>query len=168
MKIVVCDTGPIFHLRQADQLDILRAIGSIHIPPEVDAEMARLDALWSDQRPTWIGVVPLEAAHLEEARGWLLAGLLDPGEAQALALASQIGADWILTDDAAARTVARHRGFEVHGSLGIVLWAAVTGLLGKTEAEQALDALVQSSLWVSKRVLSEARSALGKIFGESD
>lgn len=168
MKIVVCDTGPILHLRQADQLDILQATGSIHIPPEVDAEMARLDPQWADQRPDWIEIVPLDTAHLEEARGWLLAGLLDPGEAQALALASQISADWILTDDAAARTVARQQGFEVHGSLGIILWAAVTRLLGKTEAERALDAIAQSSLWVSKRVLSDARSALEKICSESD
>ena len=82
-------------------------------------------------------------------------------------MAYQIGADWILTDDAAARTMAHHQEFEVHGSLGIILWAAVTGTLGKAEAERALDALAQSSLWVSNRVLSEARSALGKLVSES-
>jgi len=76
----------------------------------------------------------------------LQAGLLDRGEAQALALAAQVKADWFLTDDAAARVVASQQGIEVHGSLGVVLWAAATGHLGRGEAEAALKALAGSSL----------------------
>ncbi len=55
-------------------------------------------------------------------------------------------------------------GLEVHGSLGIVLWAAATGHLSRTEAESALERLAQSSLWISARVLSEAKSALESFF----
>jgi predicted nucleic acid-binding protein len=164
LKIVVCDTGPILHLREADCLSILQAAGSILIPPAVDAEMARLDRIWAEERPDWIQTTPLDPAHLADARSWLQAGLLDPGEAQALALAAQISADWLLTDDAAARTLAEHQGFEVHGSVGIVLWAAATGHLDRSEGESALEALARSSLWISARVLSEASKALERIF----
>ena len=104
---------------------------------------------------------------LDDARSWLHAGLLDPGEAQALALAAQISADWLLTDDAAARTLAEHQGFEVHGSLGIVLWAAAAGHLDRSEGERALEALAQSSLWISARVLAEARRALERILSQA-
>ena len=78
-------------------------------------------------------------------------------------LAIQIGAHWLLTDDAAARLVAQQQGLEVHGSLGVVLWAAATGHLGRQEAEGALDALTRSSLWVSSKILLEAKAALQKI-----
>lgn len=163
MRIVVCDTGPILHLREADSLNILEIAGSIHIPPAVDAEMVRLDRRWPVERPAWLQVTSLDPSHLNDARSWLQAGLLDPGEAQALALAAQIRADWLLTDDAAARTLAQHQGFEVHGSVGIVLWGAAAGHLNRSEAEQAFEALSRSSLWISARVFSEARSALERI-----
>jgi predicted nucleic acid-binding protein len=167
LRIVVCDTGPILHLREADSLPLLQGLGSIFVPPSVEDELETLDSLWRQERPEWIRSVALDPDHLEDARSWMRAGLLDPGEAEAVALAAQIGADWLVTDDAAARTVAQHQGFEVHGSLGIILWAAAAGRLSQPQAEQALEALSRSSLWVSARVLSEARTALERIFAAS-
>lgn len=119
---------------------------------------------WDRQKPDWIEVHPLESSFTEDALGWLRAGLLDLGESEALALASQIRADWFLTDDAAARMVAQQQGFEVHGSLGVILWAAVEGHLDQKGAQEALEALFRSSLWLSARVLAEARAAFRQIF----
>jgi predicted nucleic acid-binding protein len=81
-----------------------------------------------------------------------------------VALARQAGADWLLTDDAAARLFATALGIEVHGSLGVLLWAAAAGHLDPIEAEAALSRLAASSLWVSGQVLEEARSALRRMF----
>jgi len=86
--------------------------------------------------------------------------LLHYGEAQAIALARQLGSDWLLTDDAAARLLAESQGLEVHGSLGLVLWLAAMRHLTVPQAESALDRLARSSLWVSPSVLREAKSAL--------
>ena len=86
------------------------------------------------------------------------------GEAEAIALVQQISAEWLLTDDAAARLFATQLEIEVHGSLGIVLWAAVNGLLDHDAAERALLDLASSSLWVTRSVLAEARSTLDEIF----
>jgi predicted nucleic acid-binding protein len=94
----------------------------------------------------------------------LAASLLDDGEAEAVALARQLNAHWLLTDDTAARLVGQAFGLEVHGSLGIVLWAAATNRLRRDEAESALDRLAQSSLWVSSSVLLTAKAALGEMF----
>src|SRR5437660_467052 len=102
--------------------------------------------------------------NLNEAQTWQQSGILDPGEAEALALARQLQADWFLTDDTAARVMAASLGVEAHGSLGLVLWSAATHL-ERDEAEQRLDALVASSLWISATVLAEARSALNRLFG---
>jgi predicted nucleic acid-binding protein len=142
----------------------LEPAGHIHIPLAVQLELIRLRPEWSRQKPEWVEVLPLESSFTEDALGWLQAGLLDLGESEALALASQIRADWFLTDDAAARMIAQQQGFEVHGSLGVVLWAAVEGHLDQESAEEALAALSRSSLWLSARVLTEAKSALRQIF----
>lgn len=114
--------------------------------------------------PDWIEPATLEPRFRKSAAYWLQAGLLDPGEAEALSLATQLKADWLLTDDTAARLIAQQQGLEVHGSLGVILWAAATGHFHRFEAEKALDSLFRSSLWLSSRVRKEARAALRKIF----
>ena len=45
-------------------------------------------------------------------------------------LVRQLKADWFVTDDTAARVLATTLGIEVHGSLGILLWAAAAHLDG--------------------------------------
>ncbi|MGE0025269.1 MAG: DUF3368 domain-containing protein [Hyphomicrobium sp.] len=54
----------------------------------------------------------------------------------------------------------RPRRLEVHGSLGVLLWAAAQRHLDHAQADAALTSLAQSSLWLSPAVLAEARAAL--------
>lgn len=164
MSRIVCDTGPLLHLQEAGCLEILEAAGEITIPPAVRAELIDHDSFWERHMPEWIKPGILEPRFLESVAHWLKAGLLDPGEAEALSLATQLKASWLLTDDAAARLIAQQQGLEVHGSLGVVLWAAATGHFHRFEAERALDALFRSSLWLSSSVREEARAALRQIF----
>jgi hypothetical protein len=163
LRQVVCDTGPILHLSEAKALHLLKLTGQVTVPRAVDEEAAVWIHDWTAVRPGWIRLQELQAEAVEESRGWWEAGILDQGEADALALARQIRADWFLTDDSAARLLAAQLGLEAHGSLGVVLWAAATGELDHSEAERTLEALFQSSLWISARVKSEARDALEKI-----
>ena len=162
MICAVADTGPLLHLTEAEALHLLRLVGDLHVPPTVMAEIAYHVAGWP--MPEWITLDALAPAHAADAATWQQAGLLDAGEAEAIALARQMTADWLLTDDAAARLFAEELGIEVHGSLGIVLWAAAVGHLERSEAERALAQLASSSLWVSRRILTEARAALNEIF----
>lgn len=164
MRVVVCDTGPLLHLREAGSLDLLAATGRIVIPPAVRAELTGHDPYWKENIPEWVMVESLEPDFFQRAVRWSQAGLLHAGESEALSLAIQLTAGWLLTDDAAARLFAQQQGLEVHGSLGVVLWAAVTGHLQPADAESRLEALARSSLWISPRVLGEARAALRQIF----
>lgn len=164
VRRIVSDTGPLLHLREAGTLETLRPAGQVFIPPAVETEIAALDVAWSLDRPEWIENVPLQPSFHGQAADWMKAGLLDPGEAEALALANQLHAEWLLTDDTAARLVASRLGLEVHGSLGVVLWAAAVGHFNRAEAEATLEALSNTSLWLSARVLDEARGALRQIF----
>ncbi|MBI4589130.1 MAG: DUF3368 domain-containing protein [Candidatus Rokubacteria bacterium] len=81
-----------------------------------------------------------------------------------MVLARSLSADWVLTDDAGARIIASLLGLEVHGSLGVILWAAASGHLERGQALSVLERLAKSSLWISPGILDEARQALEKLF----
>ncbi len=157
MKVVVCDTGPILHLQEAALLGLLAKAGEVLVPPAVDQEMKRHIPGWLNDRPGWLQVVPVPDADMPEVDELRSTSELDVGEAKAVVLAQSVRADWLLTDDARARLVGSLRGLEVHGSLGVVLWAATSGHLNRTEGLAALHRLSLSSLWVSANVLREAR-----------
>jgi len=164
VRQIVSDTGPLLHLHEAACLALLEHAGTVAVPKAVDSEMAQYVRDWNTRKPPWITVTAVIAPYDGQAMGWQQSGLLETGEAEAIALALQVSAMWLLTDDTAARVFATALGFEVHGSLGIVLWAAARGHLSREDSAAALDRLAHSSLWISARVLAEARAALGRLF----
>ena len=164
MRLVVADTGPLLHLGEIGALTLLHSVGEIHVPESVEEEISLLNKDWPSTRPPWVHVTALDSAHAAESRAWEHAGLLERGEAEAIGLTRQLLASWLLTDDASARLMAEALGIEAHGSLGVVLWAAAERTVTRSEAEGLLTLLAQSSLWVSERVLAEARAALSKLF----
>lgn len=137
---VDADTGPIIHLAEAEALDLLGPFDSLHLPETVRDELAAggvpdgFDAL--DARIH--EVEPLDRSSL------------DPGEAAAIALCTDLDGV-LLTDDLEARAVAESEGLEVHGSIGVVLYAYGTGAISGQEASALLRALEsESSLYLSK------------------
>jgi predicted nucleic acid-binding protein len=159
VRIVVCDTGPVLHLREAGVLDVLRHAGEVLIPAAVDDELTRLVDDWAAARPAWLVRRALDPAAAPSPTHHLATGL-GAGETEAILLARQLDADWLLTDDAEARIIAGLAGLEVHGSLGVLLWAAAQRHLDHAQADAALTRLAQSSLWLSPAILTEARNAL--------
>jgi predicted nucleic acid-binding protein len=85
---------------------------------------------------------------------------LGAGKTEAILLARELDGDWLLTDDAEARLIAGLAGIDIHGSVGVLLWAAAQRHLDHVQADDALTGLAQSSLWLSPAVLTEARAAL--------
>ena len=163
---IVCDTGPLLHLLEAESIELLGRAGQVYIPPSVQSELLAHSPRWTAERPSWVEIVPLAPAFAEQASAWLRSRLLDQGEADALSLCAQLSADWFLTDDTAARMIAQSQGREVHGSLGVILWAAATGVLDFAGARESMAKLARSSLWISARVLDEAGAALSKMFSQ--
>jgi predicted nucleic acid-binding protein len=121
VRQIVSDTGPLLHLYEAASLTLLEHAGTITIPTAVDREMVQRVREWHTHAPHWITVTPVHTPYALQAMEWQQSGLLEAGEAEAIALARQLSATWLLTDDAAARVFATAVGMEVHGSLGIVL-----------------------------------------------
>ena len=70
MRVVVCDTGPILHLLEADALGLLEKTGEVTVPSAVERELTVRISDWSVRRPTWLRVAFVRdaAAILAEAR----------------------------------------------------------------------------------------------------
>lgn len=164
MKLIVCDTGPILHLTEANCLNLLKMAGKIYIPEMVDVEMKILTDSWKKDRPEWIFVESLLPDERVKAVSLFREGVIDIGEAEAILLAKRLKPDWFLTDDTKARSIAESINLEAHGSLGIVLWSAAVGHLNYIEAKVTLDNLSKTSLWISKNIMSQAKKALEQIF----
>ncbi len=161
MKNFAADTGPLLHLEQAGLLDLLAGMGRVFTTSAVIDEWRRLGV---SETPKWLTVKPVSANASAVAGSWIRSGLLHKGEAEVLAVACELKTDGFLTDDAAAREMASALGFEVRGSLGVVLGAASRGLLKAENAFAALDAMQsRSTLWLSARVRREAHAALRRI-----
>ena len=106
--IVVSDTSPITSLATIGRLDLLHAVyGEISIPPAVARELKigedRGDHPGFLAKTKWITVCPVT---LPSTVGDMLLEEINLGEAEAIALAMERRADFLLIDEAAGRRVA--------------------------------------------------------------
>lgn len=107
---VVSNSSPLIALARIQRLDLLPAIfESILIPPAVAREIAPSIPVL----PTWLRIQApsvLPSAPLLRRR-------LGAGESEALALAIELRADWIILDDLPARRSAEASALNVIGTL---------------------------------------------------
>ena len=109
------------------QIDLLEKLYSrLLIPPAVLAELRHLLAPdpvrnWANSVPQWVEVLsPASSLNLSH---------LDPGESEAMALASEIHAEVLLIDERAGRQEALRRGLKVAGTLSVLDEADQAGLI---------------------------------------
>lgn len=105
----------------------------------------------------WIIVQRVRA----EAVVHLLRAELDEGEAEAIALAQEVGADLVLLDERDARRVAGRMGLKVLGTVGLLLWAKREGKIASLREQ--LDALQnQGKFRISQRLYSRVLQEAGE------
>ena len=113
--------------------------------------------------PVWVTIKELEEPYHRKTLEWRKQ--IDEGEAAAIALTMQMQAEWLLTDDAIARQFGESLGLEIHGSIGLLLWAVEVGHVeSENEALNSVDALAGSSLWISDRVVNQARKTIRTLY----
>ncbi len=125
--IVVSDAGPLIYLGAVGHLDLLRLMfGHVLVPEAVWREVVDLGAgrpgSNETRAATWLVVT-----HANQEAARQLQGQLDPGEAEALALAVELQADHLVIDDQAGRRLAAELGVSIVGSLGILVRAKRLG-----------------------------------------
>jgi predicted nucleic acid-binding protein len=160
--IVVSDTSPIRALAQLDELGLLAQLfQKVLIPPAVADELRRprRNLSWID--PTLIpGVAVTEVkdrAAIERLREWL-----DPGEAEAIALAVEWQVRTLLIDERDGRRIAQQMGLQPLGVLGLLVRAKRQGRLQRIaplvdRLQQEIQFRVSPGL--QRRILAEAGEA---------
>ena len=162
-RVVVADTGPLIALARVSQLELLREPnGETLVPPMVHVELAidtarpGAKALAGAFAAGWINVQPVVDSNAVAN----LARLLDPGESEAIVLAEQESARFLLIDDARGRKVARARGLSVVGVAGLLLSAKSRGALA--ELGPVLEALSRVGYRLSSRLVAAVLEKAGE------
>lgn len=132
MPVVVSDTSVINYLAGVGQMELLRVeFREIVVPPAVWREL--------HAKPNLPATVAADSAR---ESGWLLIQQpkpsqllnqlfadLDPGEAEAIALAWELKPATVLLEETEGRAAARRLGLPVIGTVGILAGARQTGRL---------------------------------------
>ncbi len=142
--IVVSDTSCITNLIAIGRVTLLRDLfGTVLIPPAVRNELAVHHAALPD-------FLEVRAPFARELVERLLKEPLGQGEAEAIVLAEETHADYLLIDETAGRAVAKARGLTRFGILGVLQRAKERGQLSVVRAD--LDALQAVGFWIAPKL----------------
>lgn len=146
--LVVCDTSPLNYLVQIRQVDLLpRIFAEILVPPAVVQELQHPRSpeavrLWSATVPAWCHVRS-PVSHIDFPG-------LGRGEVEAINLAREVGASFVLIDERMGSHVATDLGLRVVGTLGVLQRASEMGMVVLPEA---IGALAKTNFRASPTVL---------------
>lgn len=158
--MIVADTSPLSAFLRVHRPDILSDLfGHIVIPAAVATELDRGAA----QVGSWRSSMPFLVLKAVEPSPLLslLRAELDPGEAEAIALAAEGGATLLLIDEVKGRASARRLGLRVTGAVGVCILAKERGLL--TEARPLLEDLRRrGGLWLGDALLRGVLTRIGE------
>ncbi len=162
--LVVSNTSPIMNLAAVDLLDLLRRQFGEVIVPEAVIEELRLDS----------GYPGTDKIRIAMSEGWLhqvivenkqvalaLRRELDNGEAEAIALALQLGTETILMDEREGRSVAKSMGLSPIGIIGILIRSKQNGEI--ISVKEALNKLRnEAGFYITDSLMKDILSELGE------
>lgn len=126
---VVSDTSPLSAMAKMDWLLWLKERwGTVHVPHGVWVELEQIgdEEAWhrleSARGQGWLVVIPERPV-----RTLPVFGNLHRGEIEAISLALDLDAGWLVVDDGDARKAAKSLGLRIIGLLGMVVWAKKQG-----------------------------------------
>ena len=150
-------------MARVGRLDLLRELYSaVRVPPTVHAELAidtgkpGAKVLADAFAAGWITVKAVVDADAVSS----ISRLVDLGESEAILLAEQVGARFLLIDDARGRRIARGRGVPVVGVAGVLLSAKSRGVLA--EVRPVLDTLSEVGYRLSSRLVAAVLERAGE------
>jgi predicted nucleic acid-binding protein len=153
---VICDAGPLIHLDELDSVHLLNDFAEILVPVQVWNEVAFHRPNVFDN-PT-VTFLKTEVTISPRARFQALIRslALDTGEQAALTMMQENPDAIFLTDDAAARLAAISLGYQVHGSIGILIRAIRRQQKNKEEVLDILRSIPdRSTLHIRPALLNE-------------
>lgn len=150
--IIISDTSPISNLVQIGRLNLLSELfGEVIIPGAVDKEIEALEGFGVDielyRRSSWIIVKsPQNKELLSE-----LSQELDIGESEAITLAVELSAKYLLIDERLGTQRAIKEGVQTIGLIGVLIIAKRKQLIGGVKP--ILDELISvAGFWIGDKL----------------
>ena len=160
---VVSDTSPLSAMAKMGWLPWLQERwGKVLVPGEVWRELSEigdpdaLAALDAARRDEWLEVRCGHHVNRPEFAG------LHAGEVEAIAMAIELRAAWLIVDDGDARRVALTLGLRIIGVLGMIVWAKQRG-----KVANALDCIAELRRITRFRISDEVLAKIAIDLGES-
>ena len=142
-KVVISDTSVLILFLKIEEFDILKQVyGSLITTPEIAKE-------FGEELPEWISVKPVK----DEKYQAFLETQLDPGEASAIALATEYDDVLLLLDDLKARKLASKLHLTFTGVLGVIHKAKRNGIIPKVKP--LIEKLVTTNFRISDSIVEE-------------
>jgi predicted nucleic acid-binding protein len=152
--LVVSDTSPVSSLLQIGRVELLRDLfGNVCVPTAVRDELRR----FHQTLPAF-----LEVRHVaDQPRVQSLLTSLDVGEAEAIVLALESHADYLLVDERRGRAIAAQAGVPVIGLLGVLLLARKRNLIASVK--NSIDELqATAGFYVADALVHKVLKAAGE------
>ena len=144
--IVCSNTSPIIFLSKINQLELLEKCFSEVFVPE-----AVLDELTDYTAPKFINKSIISDLGKAFVTGSL--GALYRGELEAIVLARELNADFVLLDDHLARKKAKRMGIKIIGTLGVLLLACKNEFIKSHDVKHCINALTtQHNMFISNTI----------------
>ncbi len=166
--MILSNSSPLMYLGKIEKLDILKILfKEIIIPKQVFEEVVLkgkeerfFDALKVEDsiKEGWIKI---EEIDIDEEMNQL-ANEIDIGEMALISLAKKLRPSLLLIDDASARAIAESLGFNVKGTLYVLLKAYKKGIIQKKEVKELINKLIILGFRISQELYIEVIEELEK------
>lgn len=162
--IVVSNATALIHLSRINKLSLLGDLFSkVIIPRAVYSEVAvpgevGYEEIVKGVQEEWLIVKDIR----DRMSAYELAPLLHRGEAEAIILAEEAKADYLIVDERVARHIATSRGIRVIGILGMLSLCVELNLINVNEALRLGQALIESGYVIDREVYEEWRRSLAQ------
>lgn len=158
--VIIADSGPLISLALIGHLDLLRQLyQQVLVPPAVWHEVTvkgwGMPGAEAVSQLTWLEIRKPEPQVLQP-----LSILVDPGEAEAIALAQTITDSIVLLDDSQARRVAERFNIPRIGTLGILRRAKKRGLI--TAIRPHVEFLKANNIYMADNLVAAVLRDVGE------
>ena len=155
MRKIISNSTPLIILSKIGELEILKNLyGEIIIPRAVFDEVTiKSDAI---KNLSWIKILEVQ----DKSNRKIYQAKLHDGEVEVMMLAKEISADLLIIDDNAAKKFAKFLGFQVTGTLGILLKAKSEKII--SEVKPILEKMQAENFYISDEIIKLVLKTAGE------
>ena len=158
--IIIADSSPLISLAIIDKLYLLEEyFEEIFVPTAVYEEICSKNKPFSEKLKVFLSNKVLEVKNQHIVL--TLNEKIDLGEAQAIALAFEKNADFIILDDLKARKTAIRNGLSVIGTLGLLLDAKKAGKI--SNLGNTIKKLTDNDIRLSDKLIADILHEAGEL-----